>query len=455
MLTIGLTHAQGFSLYTDLDIVGGDAVTGKVVNQRVTHVGLTSSPAWAKEGSMVHEFSDQPFMMRQVIRDKYLTRPGAHFSEDTRRRLAETEAADRLEIETRRAARTGAPSRLHSHFATMAAVVPATPPTPLEPATPATPAPPVDPMVLVTPHPVAPPPALVQQEKTPREVVDAWKAEKERISRIPEYHTRWEELTKFKDQIESTWSNQKLGAFALITAGADKVFSAVQDELRVLRDVPVKYIDEQLRTQAMSSDRYIATKAALLMETFPTGKSDDMLTAEQLRVICSPVRAAALGEAKSQKDVEMAREALAAEKARAETAEKRENDMKRKYADMEKEMEGYKKSAQAFKDVTPAKLVESLAKTPEPAAAGTAADAASSSAAVSAADLSGKGEWGVHQFVKQYADTIYARNRGGDMPDIGRSITTEKHMVMMAEKADRGQMRFGFAYKDPELWGKD
>lgn len=210
-------ETQGFSLYTDTHVRGGDLITGDVEKIAVTHVGLTKSPAWKEEGSMVNEFSDQPFTLRQTIRDKYLSRPGAHFPEDWRRRLAETESADRKLIAERRAARQKEEER-RTFFYSISAMADAK----------TDPAPPADPMVVDPPaKPAAPPP------ETPiTDYIKRWTDEFSNISSDPNLQARWERVVTLWQTMKDT-SKGSHSPFDWYSAGLGDLQKRVEAEKKV------------------------------------------------------------------------------------------------------------------------------------------------------------------------------------------------------------------------------
>lgn len=160
----------------------GDLITGKVSKVRPTHVGVTYSPAWGKEGTWVNEFGTEKDMLRTLLRNKYGKRPGVKFPPNMSRALAESEQTDAQRISGRRADRQRKQEKEHSLFGA-ASVMASDPTTATQPSPPvAQPAPPpVDKMEVTAPaklpSPVAAQPP--QPTQTTTELLTRWKEARE------------------------------------------------------------------------------------------------------------------------------------------------------------------------------------------------------------------------------------------------------------------------------------
>lgn len=73
----------GLSFFTDMET---DAATGDVKRLRLSHLGVTTDPAWAQEGTWIHTYSDKREPFKRALRERYLSRPGWQVSDVTRRR---------------------------------------------------------------------------------------------------------------------------------------------------------------------------------------------------------------------------------------------------------------------------------------------------------------------------------------------------------------------------------
>jgi hypothetical protein len=371
-------ETYGFSLYTDNDVKGGDLKSGDVVNLTVRHVGFTKTPAWGKEGTMVHEFSDQPYTIRQVIRDKYLPVEGAHFPSDTRRRLAESEASDRKLIADSRAARLAQERRTlsYSTFA-MASASDAKPETP-----PAVDAMKIDPPATTTTATAAAanpatglPPSITQStaagtgggKESIRQIdeyIRQWNSEMTTALAVPNIQERWERMYMIKKNIGDTMAATPYGTMAWFDAGVNKPLERIKQEGKVLVDQPLAYADRQWKAGKLDDKGFMAVKAGLTLPSIPSGAAEDLMTLAQCRLICAPVRAAAHDELESQKDVELERQRLADERAARMNVEKERDVHKRKLDDMEKQIELLKAQADSFKSFKEA--ASTLAQTPVP-----------------------------------------------------------------------------------------
>jgi hypothetical protein len=407
-------ETYGFSLYTDSDVKGGDLTTGEVVNLTVRHVGLTKRPAWGKEGTMVHEFSDQPYTIRQVIRDKYLPVEGAHFHSETLRRLAETEASDRKLIDDSRAERLTKERRTlsYSTFAMASAASDAKAET--APAPPAVDAMKVDPPATEPATKAAAPATHATAAGLPQPTKESirqmddymkqWGIDLSSALSVQNLQDRWEKTRAIKKTIGDTMQGTPYGTLAWIDAGVGKYLDRIKQEDAVLVDRPLDYANRQWKAGKMTDVNYRSVQAGLTLATLPSGSAEDIMTLPQCRLICAPVRAAADDELQSQKDVEVERERVKAEQLARMNVEKEYDSTKRKLADMEKQIEQLKAQSESFKAFTPEKAAASLAQTPVPKAEAPD-DAVSKAAAISvqaAENRRLKGTWGTDDGIKEY-----------------------------------------------------
>jgi hypothetical protein len=183
--------------------VDGDLITGKVSKVRPTHVGVTYSPAWGKEGTWVNEFGTEKDMLRTLLRNKYGKRPGVKFPPNMSRLLAESEHADAQRISARRADRERKQEKEHSLFGAAsvmasdpAAAAPAiTPPPPVAQAPP-----PVDKMEVTAPSKLPSPVATQppQPTQTTAELLGRWKEAREGASKAGTLHERVEVLKRIR-----------------------------------------------------------------------------------------------------------------------------------------------------------------------------------------------------------------------------------------------------------------
>ena len=371
-----------------------------IVGIRPTHLGFTERPAWGAEGSMIYEFSDQPFTIRAIVRSNYLPREGVHFPEDWRRRLAETEPRDTDLIRTRRSAREAA-DRTRTFFYSVSAMASSAPDA-MEVVDAATKTADVAPVLEQVALPAVPeiPPAT--------EFVKRWDHRLSEIEKNKELHGRWEDVVTLSKDIDSTQKSLPHGWMTWAAAGIEGVQKRIIAEKKILVDVPLAYQQRKLERKEIDAETYIATSAALSLDHIPDVKLDGYGPAH-CRVMCQPVRAAAFDDLENQKQVEAARKQFQEEKQKRMDQEKDAGELKRKFADLEKMVEGLKQREEKFKDVTTESVAASLAKTPTPASAAPPSAATISEQSVSAAadERHRKGTMGTMAFMKGWMQKTF------------------------------------------------
>ena len=72
-----------------------DPATANVTNLTIDHLGLTTLPEYHEENAWVNQYTTDAVAARRLLREHYLTQPGLYATEALRKKLAETEAADR------------------------------------------------------------------------------------------------------------------------------------------------------------------------------------------------------------------------------------------------------------------------------------------------------------------------------------------------------------------------
>ena len=351
----------GFSLYTDYEeLVPEGAEYGDVIHIRVTHIGVTKNPAWARvfndlpidqqDGSWVRHQGRDAAAMRQVIRDRYMTRPQATIPDEMRRRLTQTEASDRLAISARRSLRLKAVSASSTAFSPGMADAAAAAAAP--PATPATPAPP--PPEAAAAAPAAPAEPAVPR-LTPDKLVQDWSKKREDTIRVTNPMQQYEQLNALQGEIDKAVRNGEISYMDLLMIGKDLPL-AIGNQLKALEEMSRGFLEQQRRDGLMSEEAFTTNSCAVdalrqgkvrsLHESLATFCRFAVLlllpiiripkVSPGTRVLCDSVFASASASQKDQKQHEVAREEAKRNAELAVGYKRKNEEMEAKFAAQEK-----------------------------------------------------------------------------------------------------------------------
>lgn len=432
----------GFSLFTDLQIEGGDIITGKVKKLRPTHVGATYTPAWAKEGSYVYEFGTEDEMMRTVLRDKYGKRPGVTFPPNMAKMLAETERGDAQRISAHRAERQRNQEKGHLFGSTVMA---SDAPPPATPPAAAVVPPAVDKMDVVAPTSVLTPPAPAPAKPaapsySTKELLAGWKNEHDKATKAQTIHERVERLKLIRADLGAALKAGKIDADEYWEAGGKEFEQAVREEIKKLDEQAMGYLNMQLEKRQITPDAYMAHRSAIMASVPPTNLDELRVS----RLTCTPVRASAEGHAHSQKEIETLRE-----------QHKLNEDNKRKYDVLQKEYDDLKAKMGDLdklttKNVAAAMMGKPTATSEPPKLVHDekgAVDTSSTTDAVEAAgeDVERIGEWGRRSAWESFVKPTWA---AGGTPGIDPFKAS--YADLSTTKSSKGTHGFGFAFSYKE-----
>ncbi len=411
----------GLSFFTEMET---DATTGDVQRLRLSHLGITTDPAWGDEGTWIHNYSDRREPFQRALRERYLARPGWTVAPATRRRYAAVPAP----APATRPAAVSAPSATHTRAGTVAVAVAAgplagaparrpvghspphsSPPAAtttmadimaaltaaLQPAAAFTDA--VKPDAPVAAPAAAPlvPQAQAQAQAQPDGVGDLFASierDASTITALPDSLGKGERVKALQKRVQDLWREDRISMGDIVGRLAPTM-SALDAVGKSLEREPLEHIGRLAAAGALEP------KSAAFMQHIMANPG----AIEDSRVICDYVSATAHSEAKNQKGFEKARE-----ESRAAHAEKAT--LKRKLDEVEPEVkrltERLGEFEAAFKNLPAllaAKAAAAAAAPAPPMAAAVAASAGTSAAELARHSTSEHGACSAADFQKVMA----------------------------------------------------